>query len=521
MVEFLLKILVAFSNKTMSNNAQTFSETFDEPVFTVVIPTFNRGYHIVPTVESVLDQTFRNFELIVVGDGVTDNTLESVPQRDSRVKTINLSENSGSQSSPNNAGIAAARGRYIAYLGHDDVWMPDHLSVLAEVFAKDECDVAISGCVFHGPEGTDLIWVTGLFTEPDDVRRHFFPPTALAHRASLTRKIGEWREPFTVSAPVDSEFILRAVDGGAKFSASGQITAHKFAAGHRYLSYFEHASKEQWEMLHAIRTGKINRRSCGDYIERARSAGTFMIVRHPDFSLYPVGDLYRMNRSNKGIERAPPTKLIDQLYVPQSKEPRALDWGPAELLPDGVTVLRRSGPSRKPKLLISFTSNAPARLILHLVRNDTTNFFRRLQIRFNGSAVGHIARGDDDTVLIDCIVWLRPTASSILELIIPESTNAGPASVVLRGYTILPNQTLWKRLRYSAKKIALTMRSVFAFVRIKLRSFLGGLAPILERECSHASYLRRGNDRDTGLRLKSSRGQTPGPPPPPPTHSRK
>src|SRR3954447_13231262 len=98
----------------------------DAPSFTVVVATFDRGPHIVPTLESALAQTFRDFELLVVCDGPTDETLHYVPQGDARVRVIGLPEHSGSQAAPNNAGIAAARGRYIAYLGHDDIWMPDH-----------------------------------------------------------------------------------------------------------------------------------------------------------------------------------------------------------------------------------------------------------------------------------------------------------------------------------------------------------------------------------------------------------
>jgi glycosyltransferase involved in cell wall biosynthesis len=96
----------------------------DVPFFTVVVATFNRGRHIVPAIEAALDQTFTDFELLVIGDGVTDDTLDHVPRGDLRVGVIGLPWNSGSQARPNNVGIAAARGRYIAYLGHDDIWMP-------------------------------------------------------------------------------------------------------------------------------------------------------------------------------------------------------------------------------------------------------------------------------------------------------------------------------------------------------------------------------------------------------------
>ena len=115
------------------------------PYFTIVVATFNRSRHIVPTIEAALEQTFTDFELLVVGDGLTDDTLDHVPRNDPRVGVIGLPWNSGSQARPNNVGIAAARGRYIAYLGHDDIWMPDHLAALVQLFEETECDMAVSG----------------------------------------------------------------------------------------------------------------------------------------------------------------------------------------------------------------------------------------------------------------------------------------------------------------------------------------------------------------------------------------
>ena len=186
------------------------------PFFTVVVATFERGRHIVPTIEAVLDQTFGDFELLVVGDGVADDTLDQVPRGDPRIGIIALPWNSGSQAMPNNVGIAAARGRYVAYLGSDDIWMPNHLAALAELFEATRCDVAVSGCAYHGPPGTDLVWVTGL-TEKLDARRDFLPPTSIAHRSSLGLEIGGWRAPDTMAAPVDVDFLMRAAEAGARF----------------------------------------------------------------------------------------------------------------------------------------------------------------------------------------------------------------------------------------------------------------------------------------------------------------
>jgi hypothetical protein len=419
----------------------------DAPFFTIVVATFDRGRHIVPTIESALDQTFTDFELLVVGDGVADDTLDHVPRRDSRVGVICLPWNSGSQATPNNVGIAAARGRYVAYLGHDDIWMPNHLAALARLFEARECDVAVSGCAYHGPPGTDLIWITGL-SEELDARRHFFPPTSLAHRLSLAAEIGGWRAPRTIPAPVDVDFLLRAVEAGARFVSTGQVTAQKFAAGHRYLSYLDPSSAEQREMLAAIRSGTVDRQVCADYVERAKVAGTFMILRYPDFAPLKPGDLFRQNRSNKGIDRAAPVPLTEAVHVSQSMEPRALDWYPPEQAADGSAPFRWSGPSLRPKLLVPFTGDVAARITLHLSSYDPAGIIDGIRTTFNGEAIAHRTRRDPpDRVDLELTGRLRSEKPSVLELILPRAfcpaevdggSDRRRVGVILTGFTIAP-----------------------------------------------------------------------------------
>jgi len=161
------------------------------PYFSVVLSTYGRGEHIRPTIESVLGQTHSDFELIVVGDGCADET-EAIVESFANDKIIwrNLPANTGSQSLPNNEGIRCARGGWICYLGHDDIWSPDHLSCLAQViWARDDSDFIVSGCIYYGPKDSGFYFITGLFEAPDAAFHHFFPPTSLAHRRDVTERI--------------------------------------------------------------------------------------------------------------------------------------------------------------------------------------------------------------------------------------------------------------------------------------------------------------------------------------------
>jgi glycosyltransferase involved in cell wall biosynthesis len=88
----------------------------------VIIPTFNRGYFIGKTIDSVLSQTYRQIELIIVDDGSSDDTRTVVAQYGSQVHYI-YQENAG-LASARNTGLAAARGEFIAFQDSDDIWLP-------------------------------------------------------------------------------------------------------------------------------------------------------------------------------------------------------------------------------------------------------------------------------------------------------------------------------------------------------------------------------------------------------------
>ncbi|MGH7485232.1 MAG: glycosyltransferase family 2 protein, partial [bacterium] len=99
------------------------------PRVTVIIPTWNRSSVLPYSIGSVLRQTFRDFELIVAGDGCTDDSEQVVSAiGDPRLRWINLPANTRHQSGPNNEALRQARGEIIAYLGHDDLWLPHHLA---------------------------------------------------------------------------------------------------------------------------------------------------------------------------------------------------------------------------------------------------------------------------------------------------------------------------------------------------------------------------------------------------------
>src|SRR5262245_25465113 len=93
----------------------------------VIVPTFNRADTIKRGIRSVQAQTFTDWELIVVDDGSTDNTVALIEGCDPRLKLIRQ-ENQGTAGA-RNAGLHASAGSYIAFLDSDDEWLPHHLEL--------------------------------------------------------------------------------------------------------------------------------------------------------------------------------------------------------------------------------------------------------------------------------------------------------------------------------------------------------------------------------------------------------
>jgi glycosyltransferase involved in cell wall biosynthesis len=111
------------------------------PKVSVVIPTYNYGRFLGEAIQSVLDQTFQDFEIFVVDDGSTDNTKEIVDSfKDHRIKYI-YQENRG-VSAARNTGIQTSIGEYITFLDSDDVWLPQNLDLKVKLL-DSRPDVAL------------------------------------------------------------------------------------------------------------------------------------------------------------------------------------------------------------------------------------------------------------------------------------------------------------------------------------------------------------------------------------------
>ncbi len=109
------------------------------PLFSILMPCYNSGPFLKISIESVLNQTFTDWELLIIDDCSNDNTRYIIHQyvnQDLRIKYFRTNKPSGSPVLPRNIGIENARGSYIAFLDSDDVWLPNKLEKQLEMFIQ-------------------------------------------------------------------------------------------------------------------------------------------------------------------------------------------------------------------------------------------------------------------------------------------------------------------------------------------------------------------------------------------------
>src|SRR6516165_2038844 len=145
-LQFALRIFmrqaISYSNR---------ADRDDLPLVSVIIPAYNSAAHIRETLESVLSQTYHNFEVILINDGSPDTEefeRAIAPYRD---RIIYISQENRGPSAARNAGIRRARGEYLAFLDSDDVWSPTCLAAQVELALSRQpsCDLVYSDVLVY------------------------------------------------------------------------------------------------------------------------------------------------------------------------------------------------------------------------------------------------------------------------------------------------------------------------------------------------------------------------------------
>ena len=116
-------------------------ELTSNPFFSIIIPAYNSEKFISPTIQSVIDQTFQNWELVVVDDGSEDRTVkivEAFSQNDERIKLLSTPKNTRRAGIAREVGIEASIGEYVTFLDSDDHYYNKKLEIHYEHISKDQ-----------------------------------------------------------------------------------------------------------------------------------------------------------------------------------------------------------------------------------------------------------------------------------------------------------------------------------------------------------------------------------------------
>lgn len=241
------------------------------PRVTVIMATYNWSTVLAFSIASVLDQTFTDFELLVIGDGCTDDSGEVVAAiGDPRVQWHNLAKNTGHQSGPNNEGIRRARGEVIAYIGHDDLWLPRHLQLL--IGALDGgARIAHATTLGVLPDRRPTPWPAEEWVYTPGA---YFPPTTAVHDRALIESVGGWRPPCDTGLDEpEADLWRRMADAGHQPRRVRRLTSVKLAAGDRRDVYRTRPHDEQAYWLGRIRGAEDPERSLlAAYDGRSHSA---------------------------------------------------------------------------------------------------------------------------------------------------------------------------------------------------------------------------------------------------------
>ncbi|MDC0363043.1 glycosyltransferase family 2 protein, partial [Halioglobus sp.] len=192
-------------------------------------------------VSSVLNSEFEDWELIVVGDHCTDDTEACLAEfGDERIRFYNLKVNSGQQATPNNFGLDKARGEYLCYLNHDDMFLPSHLRTMLKAAQMSPDSIILARYADLRPDdekpaGDNLRFKNGgpSPAQPDYTPTHWYIASSWFMPMSLARKVGSWKLENSTFVTPSQDWLFRAWRGGHSIVASMDVSVIAIITGGR------------------------------------------------------------------------------------------------------------------------------------------------------------------------------------------------------------------------------------------------------------------------------------------------
>ena len=378
------------------------------PLVSVVIPTYNWSSALRCAIRSVMLQTMQDFEILVVGDGCTDDSEAVVGEFDDRrIHWHNLERNYGSQWVANNYANERAAGRWIAYLGHDDIWFPTHLEAVLRAGDRESAEIVTSTMILYGPEGSGVRGIAGLFATGKYGPKDFVPPSAFAHRREMFGEVVRWRDPDSVALPMDAAFLAEMAAAQRKFAATNELTCFKFNAAWRRDAYRLKPVAEQERMLGRIESGIDFRQAELLDVLQSVVASRFLAVGNPDTQAVRKGSFVRINRRLKGLDSrfaADALRRIDQpTRFEVSDQDMPFEWHGPETHPV-YGSFRWTGPNPRATIDLPVVFDRDLTIRVHVIGTMTPDLVDGITLSVHEVPLQTDVRRTGDTFLIEATV---------------------------------------------------------------------------------------------------------------------
>jgi len=279
------------------------------PKVSIIIPTYNRALLLNETLESVMKQTYTNWECIVVDDGSTDGTNDLLAvycEKDTRFQYyIRPDERIKGASTCRNIGLENAVGEFIQFLDSDDLISSNKLAEQVKLL-KDCPENVIATCKwgrfksnindstnFENLKSYDNFQDMLFFLDALAVSKGYFPPNSYLIKASIIKKAGLWNEHLSIND--DGEFMMRIISNTDKIYFASNAIAYYRWTDNTNLSNFNNIQKvddaiNSWKLVDAYLKIRFKKDSIA-YVDKVKNAvfinvrNSFpeLILKHSDF----------------------------------------------------------------------------------------------------------------------------------------------------------------------------------------------------------------------------------------------
>jgi glycosyltransferase involved in cell wall biosynthesis len=234
--------------------------TTDKPAVSIVMPTYNRANLIAETVNSVIAQTFKNWELIIIDDGSTDNTSDVLLHlNDQRIQYL-FFPHSGMLGKLRNIGIKLSKGQFIAFLDSDDVWAPDKLdSQISELVANPNFDYCLTNAEQFGDGAVitnEIVDQRGNLLDAFLLKNKFtFFVASLIFRCQVVATTGLLNEHYRLCADID--FFIRMIANSPGVVLQRKLVKIRKHSGSTCSKLGFTAFEENLKIVNDLHEGKI------------------------------------------------------------------------------------------------------------------------------------------------------------------------------------------------------------------------------------------------------------------------